>query len=114
VDRVTGHVDVVPTLLGLLGDRHDPERIGDGLRMYDVPADRYVLASVGWDQKFALVGPELKAVFRAHDAGFGGVQVTDPEDRPLPDAEARFAAEAPKLLRRLRGRVLPSEVAQAR
>lgn len=103
VDRVTTHVDVVPTLLGLLGDTHDPARIGDGLRMYESPADRYVLASVGWEQKFALIGPELKVVFRGKDAGFGSVQVTDPDDRPLPDAEARFAREAPRLLRRLRG-----------
>jgi len=27
------------------------------------------------------------------------VRITDPWDRPLPDADARFAAEAPQILR---------------
>lgn len=108
VDRVTSHVDVVPTILGLLGDSHDPSLIGDGFRMDQAPADRYVLASVGWEQKFALIGPDLKVVFRGRDAGFGGIAVTDPDDRPLPDAEARFARAAPTLLRRLRPEPLPT------
>jgi membrane-anchored protein YejM (alkaline phosphatase superfamily) len=111
VDRVTSHVDVVPTILGLLGDRHDPREIGDGLPMFDAPERRYVLAMAGWKRRFALIGPELKAVFNGRDAGFGGVTVTDPDDRPLPDAEARFAREAPQLLRRLRGGSVPGDLA---
>ncbi len=111
VDRITSHVDVVPTIFGLLGDRHRPAELGDGLPMYEVPEKRYVLASVGWKQKFALIGPELKAVFHSRDVGLGGVQVTDPDDRPLPDAADRFAREAPSLLLRLRGGSRPPELA---
>jgi len=29
----------------------------------------------------------------------GGVTVTDPQDRPLPDGDARFAARAPDIIR---------------
>lgn len=104
-DVVTGHVDVVPTLLALLGDDHDPALYADGVPMHEARADRYVLATVGWEPRFALVGTEMKVRFLSQDGGFGSVQVTDPFDRPLPDAEARFRAEAPRLLRTLRGQM---------
>ncbi|WP_373046751.1 sulfatase-like hydrolase/transferase [Vulgatibacter sp.] len=105
IDRVTGHVDVVPTLFSLLGDEHDPSLFADGLPMHTAPADRYILATVGWEPRFALVGAELKVRFLGQDGGFGSVQVTDLFDRPLPDGEARFRAEAPRLIRTLRGQM---------
>lgn len=105
IDRVTAHVDVLPTLLALLGDEHDPSLYADGVAMHRAPEDRYVLATVGWEPRFALVGSDLKVRFLGQDGGFGSVQVTDPFDDPIPDAEARFAQEAPRLLRRLRGQM---------
>jgi len=96
---VTSHIDMVPTLFGLLGDRHPPRTYADGISMYDVPADRFVLSTVGWEPRYCAVGSDLKVTFYGLDAGFGGVSVTDPEDRPLPDGDARFAARAQDILR---------------
>jgi membrane-anchored protein YejM (alkaline phosphatase superfamily) len=100
--EVTSHIDVVPTLLSLLGDDHPPRSYSDGVSMFAVPADRFVLATVGWDPRYAVIGRDLKATFFAHDAAMGGVVVTDPFDRPLADGEARFSAEAARILRTFR------------
>ncbi|NPC77992.1 sulfatase-like hydrolase/transferase, partial [Pyxidicoccus fallax] len=100
VDAVTGHIDVVATLFDLLGDTHDPSLLGDGIPMTRPDPDRYLLATIGWEPLYALIGRELKVRF---GAGLPGTEITDVKDRPLPDARARFAAEAPRILRRLRG-----------
>jgi membrane-anchored protein YejM (alkaline phosphatase superfamily) len=98
-EGVTSHIDLVPTLFALLGDRHEPQVYADGIPMYDAPAGRFVLATVGWEPRWCAVGTDLKASFYGLDAGFGGVTVTDPQDRPLPDGDARFAARAADILR---------------
>ena len=98
-DAVTGHVDVVPTLFRLLGDTTAPPAYSDGFSMFAVPPDRYVLTGIGWEPRFAAIGRDLKVTFYGLDAGLGGVNVTDPFDRPLPDGRARLAAEAPHILR---------------
>jgi len=103
IDAPTGHVDLLPTLFSLLGDDHDTALFSDGMPMQHAPADRYVLSMVGWTRKFALVGKDLKVSFMEGQTSPKGVRVTDPFDRPLADGEARFAAEAPRMLRRLRG-----------
>lgn len=102
-EGVTAHVDLVPTILTLLGDEHDPGLYSDGLPMQDGATDRYALSTVGWEPRFAVIGKELKVRFYSLDAGFGSVQLTDHEDRPLPDAKTRFGSDAMKLLQRLRG-----------
>jgi hypothetical protein len=98
-EGVTSHIDLVPTLFGLLGDRHQPQVYADGIPMYEVPAGRFVLSTVGWEPRWCAVGADLKATFYGLDAGLGGVTVTDPQDRPLPDGDARFAARAADILR---------------
>jgi membrane-anchored protein YejM (alkaline phosphatase superfamily) len=98
-DAPTSHADVVPTLMALLGDTHPPESYAAGLSMFEAPADRFVLTTVGWEPKFAAIGKDLKVSFSGMDAGFGGVTLTDPFDRPIPDGEARFTAAAPRILK---------------
>jgi hypothetical protein len=98
-DVPTSHADVVPTLLGLLGDQHPPALYSDGMSMFDAPADRFVLSSLGWEPRYAAIGHDLKVSFYGMDAGMGGVTITDPFDRPLPDGEARFSSSAPRILR---------------
>jgi membrane-anchored protein YejM (alkaline phosphatase superfamily) len=98
-DAPTSHADVVPTLLSLLGDEHPPQRYADGLDMFGAPRDRFVLSSLGWEPRYAAIGHDLKVSFYGMDAGMGGVSITDPFDRPLPDAEARFSVAAPRILR---------------
>ncbi|AEI68603.1 sulfatase-like hydrolase/transferase [Myxococcus fulvus] len=100
VDAVTGHIDVVSTLFDLLGDTHSPAALGDGLPMTRPDPQRYLLTTVGWEARYALIGQELKVHF---GAGRPGTLVTDLSDRPLPDGKERLAAEAPRILRRLRG-----------
>jgi membrane-anchored protein YejM (alkaline phosphatase superfamily) len=96
----TSHVDLVPTVFSLLGDGHAPELYSDGRVLYESPADRYVLATIGWEPTYAGIGKDVKVRFAALDA-FGRVQVTDPFDRPLPDGAAKFARAAPAILRML-------------
>src|SRR5262249_4150266 len=100
--EVTSHADVVPTLLWMLGDRHPAPSYADGLPMFEAPPDRFVLATVGWEPRYAVIGHDLKATFSAFDAATGGVSITDPWDRPLADGDARFGAEAGRILRAFR------------
>jgi len=95
----TSHADVVPTLFALLGDRHPADSYSDGMSMFDAPEDRFVLSSLGWEPRFAAMSKDLKVSFYGMDAGLGGVSITDPFDQRLPDAEARFSAAAPRILR---------------
>jgi uncharacterized protein len=60
---------------------------------------RYLLATVGWEPRYTLIGQSLKVVFGPAQPG---TLITTPDDRPLLDASSRFAAEVPRLLRRLR------------
>lgn len=100
VEAVTGHIDLVPTLFDLLGDTHSPEQLGDGIPMSRPDPRRYLLTTIGWEPRYALIGRDLKVRF---GAGLPGTELSDLWDRPLPDARERFAAEAPRILRRLRG-----------
>ncbi|HYB44879.1 MAG TPA: sulfatase-like hydrolase/transferase, partial [Candidatus Methylomirabilis sp.] len=99
---VTSHIDIVPTLLALLGDDHPPRSYADGVSMLAPPADRYVLTTVGWEPRHGLVGRDLKATFFGGDAGLLGVALTDPADRSLPDGNARLRAEAARIARTFR------------
>jgi uncharacterized protein len=98
VRATTVHDDVVPTLFRLLGDRTDPRLYGDGQSMFEAREDRFVLVSMGWEPKFGAVGRDLKVTFHGMDAGFGGVQITDPQDRPLADGPARFHEALPRIV----------------
>jgi membrane-anchored protein YejM (alkaline phosphatase superfamily) len=99
-DVVTSHVDVVPTILSLLGDVHPPSLHSDGVSVFEAPRDRFVLTTVGWEPRYAAVGDDMKVTVYA---GLAGASVTDLDDRPLPDGDARLAANAGRILRALRG-----------
>jgi len=103
VPYVTSSVDIVPTIFSLLGDTLPPARYSDGMSLFAGPSDRFVLTSVGWEPKFAVIGRDIKAAFSTYDAGLGSVRITDPWDRPLPDGDVRFATEAPSILRAFAG-----------
>jgi hypothetical protein len=94
---------VVPTLLRILGDAHDPASYSDGIAAFEARPDRFVLATVGWEPRYAAIGADTKVVFSPLDVSIGRVRVTDPDDRPVPDGEARFARVAPAILRMLGG-----------
>jgi hypothetical protein len=104
----TSHADVAPTLLTLLGDTTPPARWSDGMDMFRSPDDRFVVATVGWEPRHAVIGKDLKVRMYA---GLGAAQITDPDDRPLADGPARMARSAGKILKALRGE--PPEEAPA-
>jgi membrane-anchored protein YejM (alkaline phosphatase superfamily) len=97
-DVPTGHIDVAPTLLSLLGDTHPPSLYSDGMSMFGAPQDRFILTTVGWEPQYAVIGKDLKVTMYA---GFGDAVVTDPDDRPLADGQQRLAASAGKVLKAL-------------
>jgi membrane-anchored protein YejM (alkaline phosphatase superfamily) len=99
-DAPTSHADVVPTLLALLGDDHPPSLYADGISMFTATPDRFVVSTVGWEPQYAAIGQDLKVTMYA---GLGTAQITDPDDRPLPDGPARMAASAGRILKALRG-----------
>ena len=99
---VTSHVDIVPTIFHLLGDRHDPSLWSDGALMTAPPVGRFVVSTAGWIPRYAVVGDSLKAQFFGLDAGLGGVTLTGPSDEPIADASAQLRAHAPAILRALR------------
>ena len=99
VRTITTSLDIVPTIFALLGDTLPPERYSDGMSLFRATTDRFVVASVGWAPKYAVVGNDIKVVFSTSDAGLGSTRITDPLDRPLPDGDARFALQAPAILR---------------
>jgi hypothetical protein len=95
----TAHVDIMPTLFGLLGDTHPAASYCDGMRMTDADSSRYVLSTTGWSPWYAVVGVKEKVTFFGLDAGLGGVKVTDPADHPLPGGSAALAGQAAGILR---------------
>ncbi len=99
ISAITSSVDIVPTIFALLGDTLATGRYSDGMSMYAATAQRFVLTSVGWKPRYAVIGSRLKATFATSDAGLGSLSITDPWDRPLPDARAHFASEAANILR---------------
>jgi membrane-anchored protein YejM (alkaline phosphatase superfamily) len=103
-DAPTSHTDVTPTLLALLGDTHPASLYSDGMDMFRSPLDRFVVATVGWEPRYAVVGKDLKVRMFA---GLGSTDVTDPDDRPLADGDARFAASAARIMKAMRGEAEP-------
>ncbi|HYQ79989.1 MAG TPA: sulfatase, partial [Anaeromyxobacteraceae bacterium] len=91
------HVDFVPTLFRLLGDRTPADRYSQGADMLEAAPDRFVYTTVGWRPVQALVSRDLKVSF----GGPQGTVVTDFGDRPLANGEARAAARMQDLLRAL-------------
>jgi uncharacterized protein len=103
-DQVTSHVDIVPTLFDLLGDTHPSSAYSDGVSVFSAPRDRFVFSTVGWEPRYALTSQDMKVMMYG---GMAGAAVTDPWDRPLPEADARLAANAGRILKALRGEADP-------
>ncbi len=108
-ENPTSHADVVPTLLALLGDDHPPSLYADGTSMFAATPDRFVVSTVGWEPRYAAIGKDLKVTMYA---GLGTAEITDPDDRPLPDGPRRMAESAGRILKALRGE--PAEPGRAR
>ncbi len=97
IDSVTSHVDLVPTLFSLLGDSHAPSSYSDGMSLFDAPKERFVLATVGWEPRYAAIGPRFKVHFSSL-----GMRITGLDDRPLEGGDALFAASSSEILKLFR------------
>jgi hypothetical protein len=109
-DAPTSHADVLPTLFGLLGDRHPPASWSDGMSAFEAPRERFVVSTVGWEPSYAVMGIDLKVRMYA---GLGGASVTDLDDKPLPDGDARLARHTGAILRAMRGEPEPVPASSA-
>jgi membrane-anchored protein YejM (alkaline phosphatase superfamily) len=102
-ERVTSHIDLAPTLFALLGDTAAASTWCDGLDMFHAPAGRFVVSEPGWIPRYAVIGEDLKASFFGLAAGLGDMTVTDPDDRPVSDGNARLNRNAAAILRAIAG-----------
>ena len=69
------------------------------MEMFRSPLDRFVVATVGWEPLYAVVGKDLKARMAAGVS----LSITDPDDQPLSDGSDALAANAARMMRALRG-----------
>jgi membrane-anchored protein YejM (alkaline phosphatase superfamily) len=99
VDRLTSHLDVPATLLGLLGATNPPADYSLGESLLDGPERPYVLVS-DWS-RVAYVDADGKATFPMQPQGWFKQIVTDRRDAPVPDPGAWLRARTPAF-----GRVL--------
>lgn len=106
----TSHVDVTPTLLALLGERHSPALYSEGREMFDAPKDWFVTATVGWEPRYAVIGSDLKVRLFG---GLGSIDVTAPDDSPLADGPAKLSASTRKIWAALRGNALEDKAGES-
>jgi membrane-anchored protein YejM (alkaline phosphatase superfamily) len=107
-DAPTSHADVLPTFFSLLGDHHPPALYSDGMSVFDAPRERFVVSAVGWEPSYAVIGLDVKVQMYA---GLASANVTDLDDQPLPDGDARLAKHASGILRAMRGEPEPAPAA---
>jgi membrane-anchored protein YejM (alkaline phosphatase superfamily) len=96
VDRLTSHVDVVPTLLDWLGCRTPPGMYSHGRDLLSPQEHSYVV-SAGWDD-FALITPRHTVILSMETHNAGRTEVRDPSYRELVDSRTALSEEAPALI----------------
>jgi hypothetical protein len=97
VTRLTSHLDLTPTVLGLMGVKTPPEEYGSGFDLLG-PAVRTDTIVSAYDD-LALRGKDATVVLPSGGTSVTRVTVLDRDDRPLPPAESEAAlrAAAPRL-----------------
>ena len=95
-DDVTSHVDLPPTVLGLLGVRNPPSDYGVGRSLFD---GRPTTAAVSCDdEECALVEPEDTVTFGVGTADLAGVELRDSEYRRIHASKATLRARSTQVL----------------
>ncbi|MBL8843360.1 MAG: sulfatase-like hydrolase/transferase [Planctomycetes bacterium] len=101
IDADSSHLDVVPTILRLLGATSDPasyslgtDLLGDRQREHVVVAD--------WDH-LCLRDHDRKGIFPVQQRGFLGFEVTTRDDDPVDDHAGYRASRMPRLLEVMEG-----------
>ena len=85
VTAPTSHLDVAPTLLGLLGVTNPPADYAVGVPLDHTDPNRYRLAA-SWDA-VAYMGPHYKVAMPMNAGGLGEMAVVDADDEPVADRD---------------------------
>lgn len=83
-DHPTSHVDLVPTLMPMMGVTNPVEDYALGRDLHDASSDRYRL-SASWDA-VAYLGPDYKVAMPLAAGGLFEMSVARADDRPVADA----------------------------
>lgn len=100
VNDPTSHLDIVPTLMPLLGVTNPPSDYSvDAVSLLTPTKDRFRV--IGSWNALGFVGNKYKISMPMNLAGMGYMEVTDANDAPVADPDAVIAQEKPKLMQLL-------------
>ena len=88
-DRLTTHLDVVPTLLPLLGVTNPTEDYALGTSLLNPRSDREYIVMADWS-RIAYLDGTFKASFPIQVGGVMRTEVTTPDDRTVADSGEFF------------------------
>ncbi|SDS38246.1 sulfatase-like hydrolase/transferase [Pseudomonas oryzae] len=91
----TSHVDLLPTLLPLLGVHNPSSDYAIGHSLFQPQSDRLLLAG-DWD-RLAFLGEEYKLVLPFSSGSFVGMDVSHADDRQVPDISSVLQSKLPRV-----------------
>lgn len=97
----TSHMDLLPTLLPLLGVQNPPHEYGIGQSLFDPKPGRHLIAG-DWD-RLAFISEEHKVVLPFASGNFIAMQATRADDLALPDAMRVVRQALPSIRTQLQG-----------
>lgn len=100
VDRMTSHLDIVPTLLPRLGVRNPAEQVSQGFSLLSDSIREYAVVA-DWS-RLGYVDGQYKATFPLDVAATFRNRVTDANDTPLPDPSVFYEARRDRLIEVMR------------
>lgn len=100
VDRLTSHLDVVPTLMPLFGVQNPASDYSLGIDMLGSEQRNFTVA--GHWHTMGYIGREYKANFAMDNAHFVGNHVTRADDSPVKDSKAFYATHQGDLVQIMR------------
>lgn len=96
VDRMTSHLDIVPTMLPQLGVRNSPEQVSQGVSLLSDEIREYAVVA-DWS-RLGYVDGQYKATFPLEATATFRNRVTDANDAPLPDPSVFYDARRDRLI----------------
>lgn len=91
----TSHADLLPTLLPLLGVQNPSHDYSIGRSLFDAQPDRLLLAG-DWD-RLAFLGEDYKLVMPFSSGSFTATQLSQSDDRAVPDIGAVMQRKLPRV-----------------
>ena len=101
VDKITSHLDFVPTVMETLGYTNPPADYSNGAPIFAADRPGYVV-SCGWAD-CAVIDQEAILVFSMESYGGARAEVLNPDYKPVKDRRALLASRAQRLVAVTRG-----------